>query len=483
MLTSLITGRCPTPTGLLATPPYGLSAQKRGKMGRMKGLPGMARLARMAKLYRLVHDSELFDASWYRRQSAGAKLFPNPVVHYALAGWKQRLNPSPRFDTAFYWDSYRDVRQLGANPLVHYLLHGHKEGRLATTTGKAVRAAHIPHDTPLPLFTAPSANMTRLSVVIDDHTPYVVGLGFSPLVTLAAATAARHNWMLRVIIRSTTIDRHLISEAMPPMTTLPQVDVVVRSPGPTADVECVEGEYWWATSATSRASLRDFVKPEELWWIVVANEADRHPAGELRLLVTSQLADPDVRTIFVDKALHSALSPQGPATVLDEDQGLFGLNPSPTTPATIGVIADEGSSDNLFVHSLKLVEDALARAVIDPETWNIAVIGSVVQPVTLTGNVVPRLANPTTPTDWVTEVESCSVIISLGAGTEPAYLARQAQAAGIPAVVSDCAQPFGPHLIETLRKALEAKKPGTVSPLASPENVAAQLDSLWSDSR
>jgi len=452
-------------------------------MGRMTGLPGVSRLNRMTELYRLVRDSGLFDASWYRRQSRGAQLFPNPVAHYALIGWKQRLNPSPRFDTAFYWDSYRDVRQLGANPLVHYLLHGHKEGRLATTTGKAVRAAHIPHDTPLPLFTAPSANMTRLSVVIDDHTPQVMGLGLRPVVGLASAVAARHNWMLRFILRSDHITRSDIADATPKIHNAPHVDVVVRSPGPTADVECVDGELWWATSATSRASLKDFVMPENLWWVVTAHEADRYPAGELRLLASNQLADPQTRTIVFTEALHNEIAPARAGTIISQVPQLIDVSPAQTTPPTIGVIADDRSLENLFSHSLKLVEQALATGALTTDNWQVAVLGSLTRPVTLTGSVVPRLTQPHTPDQWATEVGSCSILVALGAGTEPSYLAQQAAASGVTTVVSDCGKPVGDHLLEELRTAIARPTSPAPSPLPSLGDVAAELDGLWSDSR
>ena len=432
----------------------------------------------MAELYRLVKESALFDASWYRKQSAGAKLFPNPVIHYALLGWKQRLNPSAAFDTAHYWDSYKDVRQLGANPLVHYLLHGQKEGRLATTTGKAVRAAHIPHDTPLPLFTAPSANMTRLSVVIDDHTPHVLGLGLRPVVGLAMAVAARHNWMLRFVLRSNHITRADIAAASPTLSATPQVDVVVRAPGPTSDVETVAGEMWWATSATSRASLRDFVMPDNLWWVVSAHEVDRHPAGELRLLASQQLADTHTRTIVFGADLHAVLSPAGPSTIVDIPS-LVNVSRTATTPPTIGVIADDNSPENLFAQSLTLIEEALATSAVDANSWQITVLGSITRPITLTGSVIPRLAQPESPAEWSVELGSCSVLIALGAGTEPSYLAHQATAAGIHTVVSDCHTPVGDHLGEALKKAVSAKKALSHTTLPTLSDIAARLDGLW----
>jgi hypothetical protein len=435
----------------------------------------------MADLYQMVRDSGLFDSAWYRTHSTATRLFPNPIVHYALIGWKAGLNPSPRFDTQFYWNSYRDVRALGANPLVHYLLHGKKEGRLATITGKDVRTAHLPQAAPLPLFEAPPANRQRLSVVVDDNTPQAVGLGLTPVIALATALAHRHGWMLRVIIRSDTITRADIAHAQPPGSPTPHTDVVVRSPGRCADVECVAGEIWWATSQTAYRSLADYVPTEFLWWVVSANETDRHPAGEMRLLTTRLLASTTVRSIVLDESLATRMNPQGPTTVIDALPALHHLTPTPTTPPTLGVLVDSSSADNLFSSNLGLIEEALATAVIDPERWQIALIGSVTQPVTLTGSVVPTRVTPQSASDWVHAVTPCSVLVSIGAGTEPAYLARAAAAAGITTVVADSAHPVGDHLMDQLAQALATPLAAAPPQGKSLAEVAAQLDGLWGE--
>lgn len=437
----------------------------------------------MSELYRLVRDSELFDAPWYRRQSPATRFFPTPILHYALVGWKAGKNPSPRFDTQFYWDSHRDVRQLGANPLVHYLLHGRKEGRLATTTGKAVRAAHTPSLTPLPLFSAPPTNRQRLTVVIDDHTPRVIGLGLTPVVALATAVARRHDWMLRFIIRSDSITRADIADATPTALPRPHTDVVVRSPGPCPDVECVDGELWWATSATARVSLAGFVPSELLWWVISANEIDRHPAGELRLTVTSQLASKSLRALFLHPSLEKAMSPAGHSHVIDSLPRLTQITAQATNPPLIGVIADEGVPENLFRSSLKLIEEALATAVIDPAVWQVALFGSQTRPVTLTGSVTPRLSFPATAAAWQHEVAACTVLVILGAGSEPGYLAHQAIAAGITTVFSDSTQPVGNHLGGALAEAIAGATTQSLPALTPVADVAASLDHLWGSGR
>lgn len=52
-----------------------------------------------------------------------------PIVHYLRYGVYERCNPSPNFDSAWYWDENKDILNNRCSPLVHYLQHGAKEGR------------------------------------------------------------------------------------------------------------------------------------------------------------------------------------------------------------------------------------------------------------------------------------------------------------------------------------------------------------------
>lgn len=71
-----------------------------------------------------------FDAAWYCAQlpeSEDAR--PTPWAHYASAGWRRGLSPSPLFDTARYLRLYPDVARTATEPLWHYLTLGWREGR------------------------------------------------------------------------------------------------------------------------------------------------------------------------------------------------------------------------------------------------------------------------------------------------------------------------------------------------------------------
>ncbi|WP_159999570.1 glycosyltransferase [Roseomonas sp. 18066] len=78
----------------------------------------------------LVTRSGLFDPAHYRLQcSPGTLEGHDPVAHYLAQGWRQGLDPSQGFATAFYLERNPDVARSGMNPLLHYLHAGREEGR------------------------------------------------------------------------------------------------------------------------------------------------------------------------------------------------------------------------------------------------------------------------------------------------------------------------------------------------------------------
>ena len=69
-----------------------------------------------------------FDAEYY--EAANPHVLQtglDPIAHYLVAGWREGLNPSPHFDTAYYLERYPDIR--GEIPFLHYVRFGMKEGR------------------------------------------------------------------------------------------------------------------------------------------------------------------------------------------------------------------------------------------------------------------------------------------------------------------------------------------------------------------
>jgi GT2 family glycosyltransferase/SAM-dependent methyltransferase len=77
---------------------------------------------------RMIQESGLFDVEWYQATYPVAREV-DPIRHYLTVGAPAGFKPNPLFDTLWYLESNKDVRQKGINPLLHYIQHGAHEGR------------------------------------------------------------------------------------------------------------------------------------------------------------------------------------------------------------------------------------------------------------------------------------------------------------------------------------------------------------------
>lgn len=385
-----------------------------------------SKLGNFLTLRQAILKSGLFDSAWYRRQSGEALLWPSALIHYLLRGWRQGLDPSPLFDTRFYLERYRDVRGSDANPLMHYVLHGKEEGRLATQSGAIYRESLHPELSPLPIFAVPGTPGSRLSVVIDDHTPKLLVLGYVPLLALAAQTAAAAQWTLRIIVRSQVIGTAEISEAindaMP--SNRPLLEITSRTPGHTEDVDALEGEHWWATSISSFESLRTLVPASQLQWVITADEPSRLPAGELAVRAGSALADKHTRTIVLGNPHLDH------ATDAVEVSTLPGLLPSPQGPTGgLAVVVDTTSPESLVARSVQAIDEALARGVQKPDD-SIKFIGLQESPITLMGSVVATQEHARSLAEWAAALGRSDRVLVVRSGSEGALLADQLRQLG-----------------------------------------------------
>ncbi len=80
--------------------------------------------------YKILNESDLFDAEYYIKNNAPFALGMDPINHYLQKGAKEGYNPSKYFDTNWYINTYNDVKNSGLNPLIHYITDGKIENRL-----------------------------------------------------------------------------------------------------------------------------------------------------------------------------------------------------------------------------------------------------------------------------------------------------------------------------------------------------------------
>jgi glycosyltransferase involved in cell wall biosynthesis len=79
----------------------------------------------------VIAGSQHFDAEWYRnRYEIGDRI--GPELHYLANGFRRGNAASPAFDSSYYLEKYRDIRQAQLNPLWHYQTSGAAEGRASS---------------------------------------------------------------------------------------------------------------------------------------------------------------------------------------------------------------------------------------------------------------------------------------------------------------------------------------------------------------
>ncbi len=85
--------------------------------------------------YKLLEQSNLFDAKWYLEKYPDVKKANmDPIVHYLECGWKEGRKPSAQFNGNFYLRFNDDVKHAQMCPLVHWETHGKFEGRKGAPT-------------------------------------------------------------------------------------------------------------------------------------------------------------------------------------------------------------------------------------------------------------------------------------------------------------------------------------------------------------
>lgn len=87
----------------------------------------------LTKLKALISASGLFQENWYLKQYPDVLLNPNsgadPLRHYIEFGGFEGRKPNRYFDSAWYLEKNKDVRDNNVNPLIHFINHGAQELR------------------------------------------------------------------------------------------------------------------------------------------------------------------------------------------------------------------------------------------------------------------------------------------------------------------------------------------------------------------
>lgn len=87
-----------------------------------------------------ILENELFDENYYIGQFNEFDSDIDPLEHYLKKGYLKGKNPSRKFNTNRYLDTYPDVKITGINPLIHYVLFGIYENRESFSEQESIQS-------------------------------------------------------------------------------------------------------------------------------------------------------------------------------------------------------------------------------------------------------------------------------------------------------------------------------------------------------
>jgi glycosyltransferase involved in cell wall biosynthesis len=126
------------------------------------------------KHYQLIQESGLLDKDFYNTYySDVSKQGIDPIGHYLLHGWKEHRDPSSRFDTRYYVETYLTNGPSLINPLVHFLQEG-KEKNYYATRREALK--NTPPEGPLLRFSRSRISLPKSkSILFIGHDALLAG--------------------------------------------------------------------------------------------------------------------------------------------------------------------------------------------------------------------------------------------------------------------------------------------------------------------
>lgn len=287
--------------------------------------------------------------------------------------------------------------------------------------------------TALPSFQLPPTEQRRVTIVTDSINEGSMFGGVGTALILGTLLANRLEANLRIVSRTEPAQAanldHLLRvygltlEHESEFVFLPSHAIKQAIDFSESDIFVTTS--WWTTAATLGS-----VAPHLIWYLLQEDERMFYPFGDDRVECESVLKRSDIRYLINTRLLYEHLNDNGLGHLKNKGTWF-----EPAFPASVYYPRNRDSTGkrrfvfyarpnnlrNLFYLGLKVINAAIAQGVLDPEEWDILLIGKDIPDLEFSGGTIPQRLQNLNWADYSELVGTVDVGMSLMSTPHPSY--------------------------------------------------------------
>ncbi|MDQ2844753.1 MAG: hypothetical protein M3Y72_27665, partial [Acidobacteriota bacterium] len=349
---------------------------------------------------RLISDSDLFDADWYRKRcpeiaTAGGQ----PVWHYVISGAADGRNPGRDFDAKWYLKAYSDVANGKLNPLVHYLEHGALEERqirpvaLSETLGVPALKDLLQAKSgqlALKAFIVPPGP-SRVTLVTDSINAGSLYGGVGTALLLSACLASRLGASLRLVTRGQAPEKVDVIGKLLLINDISwsgNLEIIHAPHTGDREIPISVNDLFLTTSWWTTRCVRGVVPPSRIIYLLQEDERMFYPFGDERLRCEEMLSDSEINFVINSRLLFEHLT-TGPDFLPGvKKQGVWFEPAFPYSNYHAGLCSRRNPGKrnfffyarplnlrNLYWRGLEAISAAIEAGVFEGEDWDFYFVG------------------------------------------------------------------------------------------------------------
>ena len=286
---------------------------------------------------------------------------------------------------------------------------------------------------PLRVFTVPSSPTPRISIVTDSINSGSLYGGVGTAMIFGALLAEAREARLRIVTRTERarpsnlehvlalygieLSREVEFAFAPSFDGHSEIDVL-------PDEEFLTTS-WWTTAATMAS-----IPHESIVYLLQEDERTFYPFGDDQLRCEAVMGSCDIRFVLNTRLLFDHLVASGLENIATQGicfepafprEVFHPRPPAETGKRTLVFYARPNNLRNLFYFGVEVLEDAIARGVIDTEAWRVVLVGKDIPELVFSNGYQPERYENMPWADYAALAGTADVGLCLMSSVHPSY--------------------------------------------------------------